>query len=245
AMTIEDKKYSYKDFANFLQPIAAMLPDWEDEKTLSSIYENFEDISLKDYYKNHLAEANPEYARVIKEYKEGILLFALMEEKIWNKAKDDTTGLKTFFIQNQSHYVKPKRYDVLLATASDEKNAEKAQEMVRNNKSPREIKEDLNIDGKVNVFFTQKITTLDDKFFPENYKPKKGVSKIYKGKDYVVVDLKNILPEENESLDEVKGRVINDYQQYLEKNWLKKLETEYSVVVNEKVFEKIKKELSR
>ena len=38
-----------------------------------------------------------------------------------------------------------------------------------------------------------------------------------------------------------KGKVTTDYQDYLEAAWIKKLREKYPVVLNEEVWEKIKK----
>ena len=51
------------------------------------------------------------------------------------------------------------------------------------------------------------------------------------------------LPAGPKGLDECKGKVINDYQQYLEENWVKDLKNEFKVEVNQTVFESVKKQL--
>ena len=46
----------------------------------------------------------PEYATILKEYEDGLLLFELMQQKIWNKSSKDTLGLKKFFVENKNNY---------------------------------------------------------------------------------------------------------------------------------------------
>ena len=48
----------------------------------------------------------PEYKALLQEYKEGILLFDLMN-KVWTKAVEDTIALQAFFTANRSSYIWP------------------------------------------------------------------------------------------------------------------------------------------
>ncbi|MGB3775728.1 MAG: peptidylprolyl isomerase, partial [Leeuwenhoekiella sp.] len=209
-------------------------------------YERFKKTAMRDFYKSYLAETNEEYAQIIKEYREGILLFALMEEKIWNPAKEDSLGLIKFFDEHRSTYVNPKRFDVLVLNSTTLKAAKNARKLLQQGMSIQDIKDSLNQDGEVRVFFTKAVVTKDDALFPIGYKFKEGVSKIYKGsKEFTVVDLKNILPEKQKDLNDVRGQVIGDYQHHLEQEWLKALNESHEVNINEEVFESVKKELSR
>ena len=48
------------------------------------------------------------------EYRDGLLLFELMEQEIWNKSKSDTLGLQAFYESNKGNYQWKKRYDVTI-----------------------------------------------------------------------------------------------------------------------------------
>jgi len=57
-----------------------------------------------EVYKNNLEKENSDYRYVIKEYREGLLLFNLMQEKIWTVKESDSTLLKSFFDNNKDKY---------------------------------------------------------------------------------------------------------------------------------------------
>ena len=81
---------------------------------------------------------------------------------------------------------------------------------------------------------------------PKNLKQEVGVSEILKDGDYYFVTMVNkILPAGPKSLDECKGKVINDYQQYLEQNWVNELKKEFTIKTYPEVFEKVKTELKK
>ena len=48
--------------------------------------------------------AFPEFARIMQEYHDGILLFEITEQEVWDKAIRDTLGLEAFFDENRSQY---------------------------------------------------------------------------------------------------------------------------------------------
>ena len=62
------------------------------------------DIEIFAYHKVNLENENPEYAEILEEYRDGLLLFDLMENEIWTKSKTDTIGLKKYYESNKSKY---------------------------------------------------------------------------------------------------------------------------------------------
>ena len=116
--------------------------------------------------------------------------------------------------------------------------------MLKQQKAPADIKKQLNKDGLVNVFFTQKTVTADDSLLPQGYIPQPGLNKIYKNDDFSIVLLEEEIPATAQEFDEIKGKVINDYQNKLEQEWLSSLENGHKVTVDKQVFEAVKKELS-
>ena len=54
-------------------------------------------------------------------------------------------------------------------------------------------------------------------------------------KSYNFFKLEQLLPPGQKSLQEARGYVVADYQDYLEKRWLESLRKEYKVKMNEKV----------
>jgi peptidyl-prolyl cis-trans isomerase SurA len=72
------------------------------------------------------------------------------------------------------------------------------------------------------------------------------VTAVYQnGTYYYVTKLNKILPPATKTFDEAKGKIINDYQQSLEENWVSELKKEFTVKVNENVFEKTKRKIKK
>src|SRR5690606_17421840 len=108
------------------------------------------------------------------------------------------------------------------------------------------IKKELNKDAIVNIMIDEGLFEAKSNALPKDYKLAEGVSDIYKEGDYYYVILgKEIVPSATKTLDESRGRVVSDYQQYLEENWLDALKNEFSYKVNNSVLKKVKKQLNK
>ena len=54
-----------------------------------------------------------------------------------------------------------------------------------------------------------------------------------------LVFVDRVVPARNKELDEIRGQVISDYQNYLEQEWIKELRSKFTVSINEKALSKI------
>ncbi|MEN8703573.1 MAG: peptidylprolyl isomerase [Polaribacter sp.] len=95
-LKINEKELKQIDFINFIK-----------RKNNTSIFDLFKDFKEKEvlkYYKDNLEKTEPEFASILQEYEDGLLLFELMQRKIWDKAAKDTLGLQKFHIKNIKKY---------------------------------------------------------------------------------------------------------------------------------------------
>jgi len=245
-MIIGDSTYKVKDFMYFLQKGKN---DYKRKNPAPFIYRKFKEYSEKmlfNYEKARLPEKYPEFKYLVKEYHDGILLFDLTDKMVWSKAVKDTAGLKKFYEQNKNKYMWGERIHAYIYTVP-EKYAKKAKKIAAKseNLTIKQITENL-------YKLAKKDTTA--KFLVENKKLSKGENKtidnanISKG----IVELENKdgivkfayiiekLPPMPKKLSEVRGLMTADYQNYLEKEWIKELRKKYKVEINEKVLKSIK-----
>jgi peptidyl-prolyl cis-trans isomerase SurA len=168
-----------------------------------------------------------------------------MEKEIWTKSKNDTIGLTAYFEKNSQKYQWKNRYDVMILSTTKEEVAKKAHKMVKKNKSADEIKAAFNTKEVVNVMITSGIFEENSEALPKNISPTKGISEVLSQNNYFyVVTVKDYIPAGPKLLEECKGRVINDYQQFLEENWVSQLKQEYQVQVDAAVFQAVKKQMT-
>lgn len=210
------------------------------------LYEKFADEQMTTYYTENLEGEFPDFAAIMEEYRDGLLLFDLMEKEIWDRSKTDTIGLKAFYEGHKSSYNWKNRFDVVIASSTEMDVIKKAQKMLKQNSTSEQIKESLNTKDKVMVMTNAGIFEEGSEALPKNLTMQNGVSDIVKeGEYYFVTKVNKVTPAGPKTLDESKGKVINDYQQFLEQNWVADLKKEFTIKTFPEVFERVKKELKK
>ena len=102
---INNKILKYIDFATFLEDNQKKYNIISTKDLVYDLYKRYIDYNALEFYKNNLENENPEYSFVINEYREGLLLFNLMQEKIWTLKDSDTINLREFYNENINKYV--------------------------------------------------------------------------------------------------------------------------------------------
>jgi peptidyl-prolyl cis-trans isomerase SurA len=347
--SIQDTKYTKADFIQYVaannRPSNVSITP---KQLLSNLYTTYKNQSNIEYEENHLAEKHEDYRMLVKEYRDGILLFQLMDDKVWSKAIKDTVGLKEFFANNADKYQWAERANAIVFNVADSASFEKVQKIVQNDLFPayepeiepirfsknsdnlsddnitklaklvpylksqkelvvklygnasskeslelaqkralkvQEYLKDKNIDT-VKIIFgnytkpTPKSTDSDHdrkvsfellsksaKVLEREFNKKTPLTlqvtegKFQKGdneildqvtwktgsytlnKDnrmYLVV-VKDVEAPRAKKLEETRGQVISDYQEYLEKQWLKELQSKYAVEIDQEEVNKLTK----
>ncbi|NBU90767.1 MAG: peptidylprolyl isomerase, partial [Flavobacteriia bacterium] len=129
---IGGKSYKQKDFVNYLQLNFKGLRREDASKLIANQYKNFEKASILEFEESKLSDKYPEYKALVKEYHDGIILYEIMSDKVWNKAVKDTTGLKKYFEPNRSKYTWSDRIDATIYECLNKEIAESVNKMIKN-----------------------------------------------------------------------------------------------------------------
>lgn len=243
---IGTKTVTYGDFANHL---LSMQKIYNGKSTsfaniIEKEYKDFQESKILNYHEENLEFENEDFAQILKEYRDGLLLFDLMEKEVWNAAVQDSTGLQNYYDTHKSDYIWKNRVDVVLATAAKEADVKKAKDMFENGKSDEDISKALNTEAEQKVIFTKGLMETDHQALPQDLELKEGLSKIYQYNDaYHVVMVNKIIPSANKTFEEAKGKVISDYQNSIEDNWLTTLNNRYKVEVNSQTLKNVKNQI--
>ncbi|MBR2606410.1 MAG: peptidylprolyl isomerase [Bacteroidaceae bacterium] len=185
----------------------------------------------------------PEFGNLMREYREGLLFFEISNREVWQKAAADEKGLAKFFKKNKKKY----KFDVphfrgaVIYCNSDEE-LRKAQSLLKNaaiSEYKNIVETNFTKDSvctirvEAGVFAIGENAWVDKEVFGQG----KGGSlkKGYK----MVGTVGKILKKKPETYKDVSGFVVSDYQQYLEKEWLKSLRKKYKVEVYQDILKTV------
>ncbi len=231
-----------RDFTNFLKKETRTNKSTASE-IIDEKFQAFVEKSILDYEDSQLENKHEDFRLLMQEYHDGILLFEVSNNEVWEKASKDTEGLSKFFFANQTDYKWEKpHFKGRVIYCKDKNTLKQAKKILKSapadsvdaqlraqlNDSVQHIKIDKGLyvpgDNKfVDKFgFKQKIELENDSVYP-----------------YVIVDGKNLkyLPED---YSDVRGLVTADYQEFLEKEWIAALRNKYPVEVNKEVLKTVK-----
>jgi len=238
---VNNVTYTTNDFINFLKknPNSIYRVSTELVAERLSAYEYSILMSALD---KDLENRYPELRNLVREYRDGSLMFDISKREVWDKASEDTVGLQKFFDDNRQKYAwdepRFKGYVILTRDAETQKKMKK--EISKMN--PDEAVTYLNDNYKVgNVSYVK----IDKGIFKKGENPFVDEEAFKTGKaekpdgfgDFFLLGQTLNSPD---SYTDIRSTVISDYQDYLEKEWIKKLNDKYPVTIYKDVLLTIK-----
>lgn len=214
-------------------------------RTFPALYKQYQESITTGYYLDHLEELNPDFAAQMNEFKEGNLLFEIMQRNIWDKAASDSSMLKQYYESNQPKYIWEPGAAAIVFTCTDSAIAYELKLKLEKN----------NADWRALVSSYPDKVQADSGKFERSQLPVRPHEALSPG--MITTPLQNPAPPGNISFahivklypektlrdfDEAKGFVLNDYQVYLEENWIAALKRTYPVQINNAVLQSLWKE---
>lgn len=226
--TIQDEVYTVKDFYDYVTEKQRQQRNMTVAQYMRLLYEQFSEEQLVAYEEAHLAEKYEDYRMLLKEYRDGILLFELMDKKVWSKAVEDTVGLRNFYESHLDHYQWGERAKATIYVAASQQKLDSIKAKNLLNQDDLDHKS-LALNVMKGLYEQSDLPVLSK----IDWAP--GTYEIQYDNRYYHIVVEEILPKEPKNLNEIKGQVISDYQNQLEKEWVSVLRQKHDVQINEEV----------
>lgn len=245
--SIGEKKVNMGEFAEWIEKTNNPSGPFSINSFIDEEFNKFADSIIYNYKESVLETEYPELKFIINEYHDGILLFELTEKMVWDKAVQDTIELEAFFKKNYRKYKWNKRVEAFIITFEDYSLVDDARKFISKFGKKKNFGRDMLLaelcpnDSEEDCF-----TFVSGKFekgtnrFIDDVSWKRGLKQnIENNGNISVVYIRKIIKPEYKTLDETRGLVISDFQEYLEKKWVAELRNKYPVKVNRDILSKM------
>lgn len=245
--SINKTPYTIKDFIDYIGKYQKIQVFTTPATYAYQLYDRFLQDKVFEYEDMHLEENYPDFKMLVQEYHDGILLFSLMEEQVWNKAINDTVGLQEFYERNKNNYMWSDRVKALVVTCKEKEHFDDFEKMV---------KEDISLDS-IHKFITKnrlKTTARrnfyqkGDSFYVDSTEWIAGTINIIPSTvdgTTMIIKIEDVRQPEPKTFNEVRGHITSGYQAEIEKQWMQSLREKYPVDVNNKILNKISKNYNK
>ena len=234
--------YTVSDYADFYTKSKQTQQVSADVAIKASVDE-YIDNAIIAYENTQLENKYPDFRNLYNEYRDGMLLFEISNQEVWDKASKDEKGLKKYFKKNKKGYSwsEPhfKGIVVLCKNDSIAKEAEIMLKDLKYDEAATTLNKALNTGSERIIKVKKGLFAEGDNGVVDYY--------IFGAKPYIDETFPvsfakgRVLKKGPESYTDVKGQVTSDYQQKLERDWVKYLTKKYKVEINYGVVSTIEK----
>ena len=241
-MRIGEKTLSVSDFNAYLTRNARQRAGMQRSQNASEaaqiLFDSWVEQQVQAYAEEQLEVKFPDFRALMREYREGILLFEATKLEVWDRAGTDTTGLESYFAAHRQQYQFPPRARVgyFRVRPSDSMSLEDVLAYAADH-TPEETMEYF---GRQDVAVEEELYEADR--LPEGLTMEAGSQTAAEEDPSGMVSVYRvaaIAPARPKELQEARGYVIADYQDQLEREWVDQLRQTYEVKVNKKVLNKL------
>ncbi len=241
--SIEGQKYTMADYLQNYREQYANINQHSTTKYYN-FYGSYLNREMQAHYVDYLMSNNADYQNLYKDYEDGLLIFGLMENNVWQKASRDTNGLKKYYDQHKDEYTWNNAVEYDFYTSSSKESLQKlVQTLGKINSDPLEAVNMVNEQFPKSPISLQHRTTEIEKLPETVQEPLKSgkTSPIVElgGNFQMYIPLKYTPGISVKTYEEAKSYVISDYQTKLDKDWNSSLRAKYPVKINEKVYTKL------
>ncbi|MDX1477264.1 MAG: peptidylprolyl isomerase [Saprospiraceae bacterium] len=241
------RTHSNLDFANYLKANTRQrmrAPRGTDPEAIAlELFDAYVSDKCLEYEESRLDEKYPDFAALMREYEEGILLFEVTKMHVWDPASNDTAGLRAFHEAHRGDYLWPERAEVhaFRINSTDPKIIAKAHKLAARKPTAKVIAT-MNKKELLVTYETKKYTAEESFQRGLLWTPPGYISDpiVAEGEEHATFSkVVRIIPEHPKKLEEARGYIIADYQDQLERAWIESLKERYPVEINEGVLKRL------
>lgn len=236
-----DSIITLEDWGNFIDENQLVSSEGNALEAREQLYKNFVSTLALDYENNKLETKYVDFKNLMREYREGILLFDLSDQMVWGKAVTDTNGLNAYYEKHKMEHQWKDRVDAQIFACQTQAIAKSlAKGLKKGKKSVEILMMEANAENALAV--KQSAGKFEKGVTPalNSVSWEKGLKPVFSQDGvWYVVRINNLIPAGPKELDEVRGIMTSDFQNELEIQWLESLKKKFSLIINDDVIKSL------
>ena len=227
--SIGDSTYTIGELIAFTQK-NTVTRQQDTRKMILQGINTFLDDRAVDLEVSALEERDPDFRATMDEFRNGLLLFRLMEDSVWTAAAQDSAALRTYYEAHAEKYRFPDRTRIIAFYADSDSLLNAMAEQLDAGRSVEDLAGStlFDPDHKVRIDTTLVAGATNSVFDQAlNLEPGAHTQVMPYTKGYILMVNDGIEPARPKTFEEAQAEVINDYQQVLEDRLLARLRRRY------------------
>ncbi len=247
--TIAGKNYLQSDLISYAEGLTRGRIMGPKKAVVKDIYTMYVGNIVNDLQEHMLVEEKPEFRNLMEEYRDGIMLFELMDRNVWGKASKDTTGLKAFYETHKGKYLWEPGFSGVVYKFKNQAAMNEGMKLlnkkggIKDEDLVKKVNRDTMADGVTIQRGRYEFSKFNE--FPQSALVKGKMTETRKNTDgtYTIVKVEEVYNQPvPKSLDDARGYAIAEYQDYLEKQWNEQMRRKYAMKLDDNVFKSIVKQ---
>ncbi len=199
------------------------------------------------HYAGPEARTYPQFDSLITKYEDGIMIYQIEQEKVWDKVATTDSVLKPYFQAHADRYTWPRRVDLSRIDVSNQKLADSLYTLLKGGADfdtlvarfdlGKNLREKA---GHWGVFADSSNALVIEAFGMQPGQFSKPES--FEG-SFSIFRVNRFVPPGPKTFEAARGEVSADYQEYesnrLRKEWMDHLRKEFGAKINEKTFDEL------
>lgn len=219
-----NEQYTIRDYHNFIRDHSPAMT-WSGVSDL--LFDAFKDKMVEKKLLEITNQRYPDYRFTINNYLEGLTVFKLIEDEVWNYSRTDTAALMSIYDINRQDYQFPRRYDVVRMAAKTDSLLRVAQNAIISGVNPDAIRKDVSglsvvretISDLTNEPFNQ-LQGLNSGAFTDLFDFRSTRNLLF---------LEKVRAPESMTFDDAFFRLVSEYQPIRENTWNNYLRQKFNI----------------
>jgi len=243
-----DQHLTSREFADYLERRGSRINTADPQVYIDQSIEARAADHIISYENSILEKKYPEFRYLMNEFHDGILLFEISSDKIWNKAQEDSTGLMNFYEAHKHEYMSHKSIEGKIYTlrlpGSERKFKSTVKKCLRKSDADKRLYDKYNMDGDTLIIISEGRWFEGDDKVIDRLQWTKGLHSLERNDYPSLLFISKVNPPAPLPLNEIRGEIVAGYQEYLENEWIRQLKEKYPVRIDTAILDEVRRSLT-